>query len=305
MNIILKKLNNRNTILVVALLLGFSLGDYAKLLQPYTIFILGLVMTFSLTGLHTKDFFPLKEVINPIITGTILNYLVFGISVITSAYFLIPDKDIFIGFVVIVASPPGVAIIPFSHIVKGNIKYSILGVFGAFLAAVFLAPIIIKTFSGNDSVKALDIFILMFKVIIVPLLLSRLLLMPKTVTTVEKIRGRIVDYGFALIIFTAVGLNRNVFFSDIETVLKVSAVLVISTFGIGWLFKKIAKLFKIPDSIRHPQTLLLTIKSSGFSVVTAFQLFGKKAAIPSAVLAVIVLLYLLYFIFIEERTQRH
>lgn len=302
---LLKLLNNRNVILIVALLLGFSIGDYANYLKPYTIFILGLVMTLSLTGLRKKDFFPLKSTLKPIITGTILNYVIFGITVITSAYFLIPDREIFIGFVVIVASPPGVAIIPFSHILKGNIRYSILGVFGAFIAAIFLAPIIIKLFSGNDSVKALDILILMVKVIVIPLIISRFLLAKTLVNTVEKVRGRIVDYGFALILFTAVGLNRSVFFNDFETVIKVTAVLFISTFVAGWIFKKIAKWLGVPKEIRTPQTLLLTIKSSGFSVVTAFQLFGKKAAIPSAVLAVIVLVYLLYFIFIEEKNLRN
>lgn len=40
--------------------------------------------------------------------------------------------------------------------------------------------------------------------------------------------------------------------------------------------------------------LLLTVKSLGFTVITAFSLFGEQAAIPSAVFAVVVLLYLLF-----------
>ena len=49
---------------------------------------------------------------------------------------------------------------------------------------------------------------------------------------------------------------------------------------------------------------LLTIKSSGFAVVTALTLFGKEAAIPSAVMAIFVLLYLLYLSFRMEYKKR-
>ena len=50
----------------------------------------------------------------------------------------------------------------------------------------------------------------------------------------------------------------------------------------------------VKDQRRVPQVLLLTVKSSGFSVITALSLFGEQAAVPSAVFAIIVLLYLLF-----------
>ncbi len=52
------------------------------------------------------------------------------------------------------------------------------------------------------------------------------------------------------------------------------------------------------------RTLLLTIKSSGFAAVTAFSLFGDRAAIPSAVMAIIVLLYLIYLSFRKDFKNR-
>lgn len=103
-----------------------------------------------------------------------------------------------------------------------------------------------------------------------------------------------VDWGFAIIIFTAVGINRDVFFSNPQILLLSSIVLISATFGIGSLFQFFSKKTGIKYDRNITQVLLLTIKSSGFSVVTAMTLFGKEAAIPSAILAVIVLLYLLY-----------
>jgi BASS family bile acid:Na+ symporter len=62
----------------------------------------------------------------------------------------------------------------------------------------------------------------------------------------------------------------------------------------GTIFEFLSRKMNISYERTVPKVLLLTIKSSGFSVVTAMTLFGKEAAIPSAILAVIVLLYLLY-----------
>jgi BASS family bile acid:Na+ symporter len=97
-----------------------------------------------------------------------------------------------------------------------------------------------------------------------------------------------------VLIFIAVGMNRDVFFSNPKILLLISIVLVSATFIIGSLYEFFVGKTTIAKGRITSQVLLMTIKSSGFSVVTALTLFGKEAAIPSAVLAVIVLLYLLF-----------
>ncbi|PLX14937.1 MAG: hypothetical protein C0597_09410 [Marinilabiliales bacterium] len=205
-----------------------------------------------------------------------------------------PTKELFMGFVVIVAAPPGVAVIPFSGILKGDIEYSILGVFGAFLASIVIAPVLVQSFANGASISAWSLFILMIKLVLVPLIVSRLLLFKPVFKYVSKIRGKVVDWGFAIIIFTAVGMNRDVFFSDPNILILSSIVLFTGTFGIGSIYELFSKKAGIKYERSITQVLLLTIKSSGFSVVTAMTLFGKEAAIPSAILAVIVLSYLLF-----------
>jgi len=291
----LKILLNRNVILISAVVLGLTIGENAMHLKPYTTYILIVTMLFSMTGLSTSSLFPLRKVVKPMMTATFLNYFIFGFVIILLAWILMPDDQLFYGFVVIAAAPPGVAIVPFAGILKGDIEYSIIGVFGAFLAAIVITPIVIGLFSGfEDTVNPVELIFLMVKLIIVPLVLSRLLLLKTLLPTVKKIRGKMVDVGFALIIFTAVGMNRQVFFQDYDVLFLISLVLLAGTFGIGSLYEYLLKRTKQNSEITTSQILLLTIKSSGFSVVTAITLFGEKAAIPSAVLAVIVLLYLLF-----------
>ena len=291
-------IRNRNFILILSVILGLTIGDWAEYLKTYTFYILGVVMVFSTTGLSTKALFPLKKMIQPLLLGSVLNYLVFGTVIISLAYFLMPTPELFLGFVVIAATPPGLAVIPFSHILEGDIKYGIVGVLGAFISSIFLAPAIVGLLSNVDGgIDSGMLFMSMIKLVLIPLIISRFLLWEPIKPSVEKVRGKIVDWGFALLIFTAVGLNRQVFFSNFEILFLVSLVLFLSIFGLGWLYEFIAARLGINKEVAMTQKLLLTIKSSGFAVVTALTLFGKEAAIPSAVMAVFVLLYLLYLSF--------
>lgn len=286
---------NRNVILISAVILGLTIGDLATGTKPYTMHILMVTMLFSMTGIRTKALFPLRSIVKPMIVGTFLNYFIFGFVVILLAWFLMPSEELFYGFVVIAVAPPGVAIVPFSGILKGNMDYSIIGVFGAFLASVIITPLVIGIVSGSENaINPKELIMIMLKLIILPLILSRFLLIRRIFPLVSKIRGKMVDIGFALIIFTAVGMNRQVFFQNYDLLILISVVLLVGTFGIGSLYEYFMKKTKQRSEITTAQILLLTIKSSGFSVVTAFTLFGEKAAIPSAVLAVIVLLYLLF-----------
>lgn len=285
---------NRNFILVLAVVMGMIFGDFANYLKEYTLYILGVTMIFSTTGIDSKALWPLKKIIKPMLFGAFLNYFVFGAVVLVLAWILMPTQELFLGFVLIVAAPPGVAVIPFTGILKGDVEYSILGIFGAFLASIAIAPILIQFFSSGESISAMSLLILMLKLVFVPLIVSRFLLFKPIFKYVSIVRGKVVDWGFAIIIFTAVGMNRDVFFSEPRILILSSVVLLIATFGLGSIFDMIFKKSGVNYKSRVPKKLLLTIKSSGFSVVTAMTLFGKEAAIPSAILAVIVLLYLLY-----------
>ena len=103
-----------------------------------------------------------------------------------------------------------------------------------------------------------------------------------------------MDWGFAILIFVAVGINREVFFTEPMLLVKVSIILLTATFVLGYVYTKIADKIGVSQSVITSQSMLVAIKSSGFSVFTAITLFGKEAAIPSAVMAVVVLLYLIY-----------
>jgi bile acid:Na+ symporter, BASS family len=294
MNLIKSIVLNRNSILVFAVIVGLILGDYASLIKDYNIYILGVTMTFSMTGLNLLLLKNFKTVSKAFLMGIVLNYFLFGLVLLPIAWLLMPTKELFYGFVVIVAAPPGVAIIPFSYILKGKVDYAIVAVTGAFVSSIFIAPLLVKIFANSEGVKPYNLFITMVQLVVIPLIIGQLLRHKSVFPLVEIVRGKIVDWGFALLIFVAVGVNRQVFFSNPTVLMLVVITIVIITFGLGTVYELIAKRMGVPSPIRITQNMLSTIKSSGFSVFTALTLFGQEAAIPSAVLAIMVLIYLIY-----------
>lgn len=305
MKYVLHLIKNRNFILILAVVLGLLIGDTAHSLKSLTTFILALVMTFSMTNLRTSGLMPSWGLVKTMLMGALLNFVIYGTILIALASWLIEDKIILYGFIVIATTPPGVAIVPFSHILKGDLEYSIKGVLGAFVFAVFVTPFAVSWLTGNEGISSGNLFILMVKTIVVPLFISRLLLTKPLFKVVDRVRGKIVDWGFALLIFIAVGLNRHVFFGEPALLLKIALILVIVHFVLGLLYEKLA-LRLIKDKARVlSQNLLVTIKSSGFSVVTSLTLFGQEAAIPTALLAIFVLCYLLFLSLRMDLRNKH
>jgi BASS family bile acid:Na+ symporter len=293
---------NRNFILIFAVVAGIVAGDYAQYIKDFNIYILAITMTFSLSALNLALLNSIKKVAGPFLLGIFLNYFVFGAVLLSAAWLLMPTDNLFYGFVVIVAAPPGVAIIPFTYIMKGKVEYAITAVTGAFIASIFLAPLIVRIFAKSSQIEPFHLFITMVQLVVIPLIIAQLLRIRVIFPIVQKVRGRIVDWGFALLIFVAVGVNRQVFFSNPRILLLTAATLFIGIFGLGIIYELIAKRIGIKPEYSITQNMLVTIKSSGFSVFTALALFGVEAAIPSAILAVMVLLYLIFLSLKSSKT---
>lgn len=295
MKIIKEIFFNRNILLILAIFIGLFFGDYAYITEDYIFTILMLIMIFSSTGISTKSLFPIKKALKPMAMGIFLNFFVFGFILIALAWWLMPNETLFYGFVVIAATPPGVVIIPFSSKSNGDLSYASLGVLGGFLASIIITPVTLKLFTSSADINPLDIVLLMLELVLIPLIISRVLILPKIKPFVDKVKGRVIDYSFAVIIYTAVGMNSDIFKNNLESLIMPTIVLFIIHFILGAAYFFLAGKLKIKREISTSETLLVTIKSSGFAVVTALELFGKEATIPAALLSIFVLIFLISF----------
>ncbi len=248
-------------------------------------------MSFSMTGIQLKLLKDFKLTFKVSVEAVFLNFILQAAFILFCSYFIFDDA-VFNGFVVIAATPPGVAVIPFSYTFKGDLNYSFRAILGTYLISIILSPFIIYLFSEGVILNPVIITGVILKVIVIPLLFSRILLIKKIYPFTEKLRGKVIDWGFALIIYTAVAVNRNLLFTDYISVFKIGLIMFLSLFGFGTFFLFLKRKSRNKKLIIS-KNLLLTVKSSGFAIAVTLILFEQKSAVPAALMSIFVLLWLI------------
>jgi len=294
-------INNRTFILVLAFFAGLALSDIARHISFLTLPALAVVLTVSVTQVPVNDFWPLRTVLRPITVALLLNFFLLGTLILILAWWLMPTHDLWVGYVLVAAAPPGIAIIPFTHILNGKIKISIVGTFGVYLLSLFLTPTIIYIFTGEASVSPVNLFYTMTLLIIVPIIAAQLIRRVKYKLYIDKWRGMIINWGFFVVIFSVVGVNRDVFLKDYHVLIPVSLVAIISSFGLAAVVETLGKKFGIAARERHSYLLFSTIKTSAFAAAVGLALYNEAVSVPGAVISA---WYALYFIFLGIKGEK-
>lgn len=293
-NRVLWLLGDRNFLFISSVLLGIALGQVAHWTQPLTLPALAVAMTVSTTQVASSAFRPLRKLVRPILLSVVLNYFILSTVILILARWLIPERELWIGSVLSAAAPPGAAVIPFSYILGGDTAFALIGTVGAYLAAVLIKPAMVLLLIGESSVEPTGLIIVLLQLVVVPLVLSRLLLASPLMGPVERWRGKIVNWAFFLVIFTIVGLNRDVFLREPDVVALISIATVARSFGLGILLEKVLKRLQLDRATRVSYILMGTLKNGGVAAGTALALFGKRASVPAAVGTAIAVPYLLW-----------
>ncbi len=291
--LIIKILKNRNFIFILAFVLGLSIGHLVSWVKHLTLPALAIVMVVSLTQIPIRSFLPLKSMLKPVLLTVVLNYFVFSFVMLTMAWFIIPERELWIGFVIIAMAPPGVAIAPFTSILGGDIKFALAGVIGAYIAALIIIPLAGLILIGQSFIQPLRLIIIFSELIIAPIIISQIFIRAKVDKHILRFKGVIVNWGLFVVIFAVIGLNRNVFFSEPLTLARISLICFVSVIGLGLLYEFLTRRLKIDPGIM----LLGIMKNGGFASATALALFGDRASLPGAVLSVFLVIFLLYLSF--------
>lgn len=286
-------LKNRTFILVMAFVLGVISGDIAAGVQILTLPALAVVLTVSSTQITFQDFFPLKQMIRPLFWALAANFILLGSVIILLAWWLMPEWDLWVGYVLVAAAPPGIAIVPFTHVLKGNLRLSLMGTFGVYLISLGLTPALIYLFTGEAAVSPIQLLNTMIFLILIPFIISQVLRKINAANYLAHWRGSIINWGFFVVIFSVVGANQEVFLKQHDILLPVSIVAVASSFGLAVVVGAITKILKLSQSDQNSFILLSTIKTSAFAAAVGVSLYGEAASIPGAVVS---FWYAIYFI---------
>lgn len=287
-------LKNRNFILPLAFILGLSCPFLAQYTKSLTIPALALVMTVSLSEISTAKMVQWKELSRPLMIGILLNYLLLGSFILLFTFLFIPDVSLKTGMILVAAAPPGVAVIPFSAILSGNMIFSLFATFGTYLAALVITPVLTLTLAGADTFPFTGLALNLLYLIVIPILLSRILHEKRMAFILKPWRGTIINWGFFVVIFTVIGLNQTSFFKDFDNLFRIALIAFLTTFPLFHLLHYIFKKIHIQESDAVTMMLLGTIKNSGFAAALAINLFDDSASIPGAIISAVYAIYMIW-----------
>jgi len=288
-------LTNRNFIFILGIGLGFLIGPRTIVLKEFTPYIIGFILAISLSSFSLRNLVPLTKSINPVLACILTNYIIFGTLVLIPAWLLTESQGIWIGYVIIAATPPAIAIIPFSFNLNGDTDFSILGVFGGNLMGILITPLIFFLILGKGLIDPVALVKILLTMLIIPLFVSRLFRHHLIYPVIDSFRGIIIDYGFFLIALTIIGLSRDLLFQYPGMIMVPALIFLFVQFIFGSLFKVYMKK-RITDKKRIMSlSLMLTVKNSGFAAVVAISLFDDPMIfLPAATLSVIMPLFYIY-----------
>jgi BASS family bile acid:Na+ symporter len=300
----LSLLRNRNFILILALTLGLLLGQGAQWTQQLVLPALAFVMMLATTDVTEGLFHSPRTWLAPLLAGFAMNYLILGGLILVLSGLIIPEEPLRIGFVVLAAVPPAVGVIPFTSFLDGDVKFSLIGTLGCFLGAFIVTPLILLTFLGFSSGFPVQLVITMVELILIPLVLSRILLHTNVVSRMAPVKGSLINWSFFLVIYTIVGLNREVFLSQPSSLIPAAIIAGVITFVLGFVIERGGRLRSIDPKRVTSLVLLGTSKNAGFAAGLALTLFGKQTAIPSTIVTIFMLSYVIFLDLKKKRQQQ-
>lgn len=280
----IKLLRNRNFILVLAIALGLIAGkQVAQNTEPLVLPLLALVMSLSAMDVTTRELVSLKTMYRPAAYSLLLNYVVLGGIIVLLAWWLIPDKEIWTGLIIFAAVPPAPAVLPFTHALGGNTRFSLIGMTAAYLAALVILPVAIVLFLGLETFNPWQILLILAELIIIPIIVSRILISTGSAKHINPYRGTIVNWSFFVIVFTLIGVNRQAFFGEFDMLLRIVIIAIATSFLLGYALELIARALRLKHDTTVSVILMGTLKNYGLSGGILITLFTERSTIPVSI----------------------
>ncbi|MGA3206550.1 MAG: hypothetical protein ABSE05_01835 [Syntrophales bacterium] len=287
-------LSNRNVIFSLAMLTGLAFPQLTPWTEPLTLPVLALIMTLATMNIPDNFFTSFRSLLIPSIAGILINYLILGGATLTMSALIIHQEDIWIGFVLLAAVPPAVAVIPFTNILEGNITYTLAGTAAAYLAALIIMPLMFAFFLGINFAAPQKLIMIMILLIAFPVVASRIIIQSGIHNRIAPYQGLLTNWGFFIVLYTLVGLSRETISREPLMLIPVAAIMFVSTFLLGFLIELIGRIFKINQKNLISLVLLGTMKNQGIAGGLAISLFTRASALPAAVSSVFLILFFMW-----------
>jgi bile acid:Na+ symporter, BASS family len=290
----IRLLNNRNFVFILSITFGLALPQAAEWTKILMMPALALVMTLATINVPNDYFLKPRAMLKPSLAGILMTYVILSGAILLMSALLIDDHNLWIGFVLIAAVPPAVAVIPFTAILEGNVSSTLSGTVASYLAALLIMPLMFWIFIGTGFDDPYKLVRIMLLLIVLPLVLSRMILYFNWQDRIAPVRGLLTDWGFFIVLYSIIGVNRDLLFSRPLTIVPIAGVVFATTFVLGWAIQKTCVLFKADKKNIISLVLQGTLKNQGIAGGLALALFEKEAALPSAVYSIFMIFYIMW-----------
>ncbi|MEM4262323.1 MAG: hypothetical protein QXY98_01125 [Thermoplasmata archaeon] len=269
-------LGSYGIIATAAFVLGLLIGGFPMFASEITIVSLAVMMTLSLSNV-TIGRGVLKGTARPTMLAFLLNYVLLTGLILAMAWFF--DEELGAGWVLMAAVPSAVAVVPFTYMLGGDTRLSLVGTTTIYLLSLILAPLITIVFLG----QAIDRFRLLYTIvlmILIPIAVSQLPALRKMGSSTKT---PLINICFGVLVFTMTGANRSAFTEDPSMVFWVSVASFVRTFLIGMMILAASRALRQPGERSVVLVLFSSYKNLGLTAALAMALIGSTAAIPATI----------------------
>lgn len=293
---------NRDFVFLLAVGLGLAHGGPARLLEALVFPALTMVMTLATMTMSRHLFGDLRRLSGAALAGVALNYLLLTGALLGLNELWVADASFYNGFVIVAAVPPAVAIIPFAGLLRGDGDLALLGTVAGYAAGLAIMPMVMAHYFGVGFVDSGKLLVIVLELIALPIAFSRLLLKTRWSPALLRVRGPLTNWCFFIIVYTIVGLNRDLFLEHARELWPVAVVAAASTFALGGVLYLAARRLGRPRAVSA--MLLGTLKNYGMAAGIALELFGQRTAVPATVTTFFFIMFMIWQGVLERREAR-
>lgn len=276
-------IENTNLMLTTAIIVGLLFPAFSRGMVGYVVFYLIVIMTLTTAQIKLGELEDLRGDIKQVFTSFLISYGFLSGTIFFLTLLLISNPDLKAGFIMMVAMPSAVAIIPFTNLSKGNERLSLISSSFIYLLSPVMASLIIYLFLGFKEINALRFIEVLVELILLPLFLSRLIPKVKFYGEIKKAQDIVVNLCFFALIYSIVGVNRHIFFGEPQIVFIVSTICFLRTFVTGTLVYLGARWIKVEKRTAITYTFFGSFKNMGVTATMALALINEVATIPAAI----------------------
>ncbi|MCH8067388.1 MAG: bile acid:sodium symporter family protein [Nanoarchaeota archaeon] len=272
--------------ILLAAVLGVFLPQFSFLSNYVSWILFFMILGLGFT-LELKEFVGIAKTPWKVLIAVLVMYSIIPLVAFLLA-FLIADKDLAIGTLIIGVAPAEITSALMVYLANGNLALGTTIMSFSILLSPFIMPWLLSILIGGSvNIDAMGMFKNLLLIVVLPLLIGSFF--RTKFKQLEKYKDEFSSLSSVMVILLifVVAANSAEAILDVSILGLVLLLLIFNFFGyfIGYLTAKILK-------IKEFKSYIFTIGMKEFGVATAvaLQFFGSKVAIPIAIYGIIILI---------------